>query len=142
MSAFRFHHRLQVRFRDCDLMGHANTAVYFTYVEQARFAYWRELADSTASEALPSIIVARAECDFVRSARPGEWLEVWIGTTRIGRTSFTIECEILGEDGQLVARAKTVQVMYDYATAKTFPVPDSFRARMEEYEGRKLSLQS
>ena len=67
---------------------------------------------------------------------------MWIGTTMIWRTSFTIECEILGDDGQLVARAKTVQVMYDYATAKTFPVPDSFRARMEEYEGRKLSLQS
>ena len=142
MSAFRFHHRLQVRFRDCDLMGHANTAVYFTYVEQARFAYWLELSGSPASAGIPSIILARAECDFVRAAKPGEWLEVWLGTTRIGRTSFTIECEILGEDGQLVARARTIQVMYDYASAKAVPVPDSFRARMEEYEGRKLSLPS
>jgi acyl-CoA thioester hydrolase len=142
MSAFRFHHRLQVRFRDCDLMGHVNTAVYFTYVEQARFAYWHELSGSNASEGIPSIIIARAECDFVRPAMPGEWLELWLGTTRIGRTSFTIECEILGADGRLVARARTVQVMYDYATAKAFPVPDSFRARMEEYEGRTLGLQS
>jgi acyl-CoA thioester hydrolase len=142
MSAFRFRHRLQVRFRDCDLMGHVNTAVYFTYVEQARFAYWQELSGADAGAPPPSIIVARAECDFVRSAMPGEWLDVWLGTTRIGRTSFTIDCEILGQDGQLVARATTVQVMYDYALAKAVPVPDAFRARMEEYEGRKLSQPS
>jgi acyl-CoA thioester hydrolase len=123
-------------------MGHVNTAVYFTFVEQARFAYWQELSGSNASEGIPSIIIARAECDFVRPAMPGEWLELWLGTTRIGRTSFTIECEILGADGRLVARARTVQVMYDYATAKAVPVPDSFRARMEEYEGRTLGLQS
>ena len=34
---FRLRHTLQVRFRDCDPMRHANNAVYFTYLEQARF---------------------------------------------------------------------------------------------------------
>ena len=43
MSSFRFRHRLQVRFRDCDIFGHVNNAVYFTYMEEARWAYWREL---------------------------------------------------------------------------------------------------
>ena len=38
-----FVHRLEVRFRDCDPMGHANNAVYLTYLEQARFAHWREV---------------------------------------------------------------------------------------------------
>ena len=36
-----FTHRLEVRFRDCDPMGHVNNAVYLTYLEQARFAHWR-----------------------------------------------------------------------------------------------------
>ena len=35
-------HRLQVRFRDCDPLGHVNNAVYLTYLEQARFNLWRE----------------------------------------------------------------------------------------------------
>ena len=35
-----FLHRLVVRFRDCDMMGHTNHAVYFTYMEQCRFALW------------------------------------------------------------------------------------------------------
>ncbi len=135
MSAFRFHHQLQVRFRDCDPLGHVNNAVYLTYSEQARLAYWLELA---GTRSLPGIILARAECDYKRPARPGEWLDVWLGTTKIGRTSFTMECEIVGDDGQLVARVKTVQVTYDYAAAAAVPVPEWFRARMEEYEGRKL----
>ena len=42
-DGYCFHHRLQVRFRDCDTMRHANNAVYFTYLEEARFAYWREV---------------------------------------------------------------------------------------------------
>jgi acyl-CoA thioester hydrolase len=120
------------------MMGHVNTAVYFTYVEQARFAYWREVTAGGSRETCPTFILARAECDFVRSAVIDEWLEVCLGTTRIGRTSFAMEYEILGEDGQIVARAKTVQVMFDYETMKPFPVSDAIRKRLEEYEGRTL----
>jgi Thioesterase-like superfamily len=38
-----FIHRLEVRFRDCDPMGHVNNAVYLTYLEQARFSHWRAI---------------------------------------------------------------------------------------------------
>jgi acyl-CoA thioester hydrolase len=141
-SRFRFRHRLQVRFRDCDMMGHVNTAVYFTFIEQARFAYWREVTMGGSREACPSFIVARAECDFERSALIDEWLEVCVGATRIGRSSFVMDYEIIGEDGQIVARAKTVQVMFDYDAMKPFPVPDAIRARLEQYEGRTLGGQS
>src|SRR5688572_1821383 len=135
MSAFRYHHRLQVRFRDCDPMGHANNAAYFTYMEQARWSYWLQLTGNS-HPTLPGVILARAECDFLRPARPGEWLDVWLGATRLGRSSFTIECEILGEDKAPVARGLTVQVMFDYAEGKSVVLPDWFRARIEEYEGR------
>ena len=36
-------HRLEVRFRDCDPMGHVNNAVYLTYLEQTRLMHWRSL---------------------------------------------------------------------------------------------------
>ena len=40
MSDFPFEHELEVRFRDCDPLGHVNNAVYLTYLEAARFAWW------------------------------------------------------------------------------------------------------
>jgi acyl-CoA thioester hydrolase len=137
VPAFRFHHRLQVRFRDCDLLGHVNNAVYFTYMEEARWAYWRELTGDSPGR--PPLILARTECDFIRAVQPGERLDIWLGTTRIGRTSFSIDCEILDERGDVAAKGKAVLVAYDYTAAKPIPIPDWCRARIEEYEGRNLS---
>jgi len=85
------------------------------------------------------LILARAECDFIRPVQPGERLDIWMGTTRIGRTSVALDCEMLDERGQAVAKGKAVMVTYDYAAAKPVPVPDWCRARIEEYEGRNVS---
>ena len=76
-----FSHPIEVRFRDCDPMGHVNNAVYLTYLEQARFAHWRALWGFTL-EALPAgapgVILARAEVDYRKPARYGDMLEVRI----------------------------------------------------------------
>ena len=57
-----FEHELEVRFRDCDALGHVNNAVYLTYLEQARFAHWQRLTGVTG---IPrSFILARVECDY------------------------------------------------------------------------------
>jgi acyl-CoA thioester hydrolase len=127
-----FTHRLDVRFRDCDPMGHANNAVYLTYLEQARLAHWRSLwgFGSRKRTDVPGVILARAEIDFRRPARYGDVLEIRIGLAGIGRTSFTYDYEIADEAGNLVATAKTVLVMYDYAAGKPVPVPEEIRAQL------------
>ena len=137
-DGFRFCHRLQVRFRDCDPMRHANNAVYFTYFEQARFAYWREVVRVPHSDER-SFILARAECDYKSAALPGEWLNVWVRAASIGRSSFAFQYEIVsGEDNRLVAAARSVQVMFDYVANRPFPVPGELAATLEEFEGRTL----
>jgi acyl-CoA thioester hydrolase len=140
-----FVHRLQVRFRDCDPMGHVNNAVYFTYLEQTRLAHWQtswgfaprpaqsrlrssESWTSTEPPDLLGVIIAHAECDYRRAARFGEMLEVRMRVATIGRTSFTYDYEIVDAQGQIVATARTVQVMYDYAEEKPVPIPDNIRA--------------
>ena len=124
-----FRHTLDVRFRDCDPMGHVNNAVYLTYLEQARFKHWRALwhyAEDRFPD--PGIILARVECDFRSAARLGEALEVRLGVTSIGRTSFQYEYEIVSaEDGRLIAQATTVQVAYDYGTGTPVEVPQLWR---------------
>jgi acyl-CoA thioesterase FadM len=47
---------------------------------------------------------------------------------KVGRTSFTYDYEIVDAHGQIVATARTVQVMYDYAEEKPIPIPDNIRA--------------
>ena len=126
-----FIHRLEVRFRDCDSMGHTNNAVYLTYLEQTRFAHWRSLwgfGTPQLAPGLPGVILARVECDYRRPATYGDLLEVRMRVSEVGRTSFRYEYEIVDQEGRTVLRAKTVQVMYDYATEKPVPIPDDIRA--------------
>lgn len=128
-----YSHRLDVRFRDCDALGHVNNAVYLTYLEQARLLCWRALwgfgeADST----VPGVIMARAEIDYRMPAHYGQTLEIRIALAAIGRTSFTYDYEIVDAGNQTIASARTVQVMYDYATAKPVPIPDDIRHKMQK----------
>jgi acyl-CoA thioester hydrolase len=125
-----FVHRLEVRFRDCDPMGHVNNAVYLTYLEQARLNHWRSLwgfGTPQLPPGRPGVILARVECDYKRPATYGETLDVRLTVAEIGRTSFRYEYEIVDAEGRTVLVAKTVQVMYDYAAEKPVPVPDDIR---------------
>jgi acyl-CoA thioester hydrolase len=126
-----FSHSLEVRFRDCDAMGHVNNAVYLTYLEETRFAYWRSLWGPDLQESgTPGIILARAEIDYRRPARYGETLAIQLSLDRIGRTSIASSYEMVNQSGALIANAKTVVVVYDYATGQPVPVSDSIRARL------------
>lgn len=134
MSRFRYSTSIPVRFRDCDPMGHVNNAVYLTYLEVARFAYWNDVAGGRwFGDA--GFIVARAEIDYKASAKTGDTIHVYLGITRFGRTSFNFEYELVDQDARLIATATTVQVMYDYAQNKPVPVVDDFRKQIIEYEG-------
>lgn len=126
-----FTHRLEVRFRDCDPMGHVNNAVYLTYLEQTRFAHWRTLwgfGTPQTPTGMPGVILARIECDYRRPAKYGDMLDVRLRVVELGRTSFKYEYEIVDAEGRTVVSAKTVQVMYDYAAEKPVPIPDNIRA--------------
>lgn len=130
-------HRLQVRFRDCDPLGHVNNAVYLTYLEQARFTLWRKqlgfLAKSEADSGPRGLgfILARVECDFRAQAASGDQLDVKLSLDGFGRTSFTYGYEIVNAaTGQLVATAKTVLVRFDYDAQKPAPLDEATKATL------------
>jgi acyl-CoA thioester hydrolase len=114
-------------------MGHVNNAVYLTYLELARFAYWKA-ADIGRLAGEVSYIMARVEIDFRAPATTGQVLNVGIAVTGFGRTSFSMAYEIRDREERLVATAKSVQVAYDYATGKTVPLPEAIRNRIREFE--------
>jgi acyl-CoA thioester hydrolase len=123
-----FSHRLEVRFRDCDALGHVNNAVYLTYLEQARFNHWKAIGIADANgERVPGVILARAEIDYRRPAQYGDIIEIRLGIAATGRTSFTYEYEILDAAGELIAAARTVLVRYDYSVGRPVPLSDELK---------------
>lgn len=130
-------HRLDVRFADCDPFGHVNNAVYLTYLEQARFGLWRQLWGLSQESALTAaggagLILARVECDYKAPATFGQTLDVRLSLAGIGRTSFTYDYEIAdADDGRVMATARTVLVLYDYAAAKPVQIDESRREQLQ-----------
>ena len=135
--SFRVHCPIEVRFRDCDAMGHVNNAVYLTYLEIARFAYWKA-ADIGRLEGDISYPIARVEIDFRASAVTGDVIDVALAVRAIGKRSFTMEYEMRDQKDQLLVTARSVQVAYDYAAKQSVAVPDAIRARISEFEGVQL----
>jgi acyl-CoA thioester hydrolase len=128
-----FTHRLTVRFRDCDAMGHVNHAVYFTYFEQARLAWYQHLG---GAEAFPGVstMVVHAECDYKAPAFMHEELEIRVRLAEVGRTSMTATYTVNNvASGELLAEGKTVSVTVDPRTHKPVPLPQVTRTILAAY---------
>ncbi len=137
--------KVHVRFADVDSMGHVNNAKYFTYMEQARVAYFKNFPelDFTLGNAAQgtSIILASVQCSFKSPIVLDEVIVVKIRTVEIKRSSFVMEYELIEEKtGRLVATGESVQVYFDYSRAKSLELPKELRKRFEKIEGRKFYL--
>jgi acyl-CoA thioester hydrolase len=137
---FRHRTSLQVRFRDIDAFGHVNNAVFFSYVEQARIRYLLDVIHpETTFDRMP-LILARVEFDYRSPVLFGEEVSVETRVDRIGRTSFAMSHRVTaGPEGRLAGDVQSVLVTYDYAAARPMPVPDDWRARIGDHEGRTFA---
>jgi acyl-CoA thioester hydrolase len=137
-SGFTVVTELEPRFRDTDAMGHINNAVYVTYLEVARQAYWRRFAAETDYRNVP-FILAHVTIDFRSEALMRETLLLAIRCEWVGGKSFAFRYEIREQGtGRIVVDAETVQVCYDYAEKRSIPMPAELRERLEAFEGRRL----
>ncbi|AFH39804.1 acyl-CoA thioesterase [Thermus thermophilus] len=133
MEGFPVKVPVQVRFRDLDALGHVNNAVYLTYFEVARAAYFSRLERDWVERG--HFILARAEVDFLRPIHLEDPVEVGVRVVRIGRSSFDMEyrVEVRGEEA---ARGRTVQVWLEGGSPA--PLPEAIRERIRALEGRPL----
>ncbi|SRR6266498_1989017 len=127
MDGFSFVHRETVRFNDLDGMGHVNNAVFSTYLEQARLAWFGSDGEMAQSD----VILARTEIDFRAPVGFGDVVEIGVRPARLGTKSFELEYE-LRSDGRVVAKAKSVLVGYDYGRAESTQIPERWRRRLSE----------
>jgi len=119
---------IDVRWRDLDPLGHVNNAVYLTYLERGRVEYVRTMTKKEISARSFRFIIARIEIDYLAPVRLNDVPVCRISIPEWGRKSFTFSYELSdSQGGTLYARARSVQVCYDYEAHGTIPVPDDFR---------------
>jgi acyl-CoA thioester hydrolase len=123
-----FERLVPVRWRDTDAQGHVNHAVFLTYLEEARDAFYAQVIGAD-----PSYVVARVEIDLRAEVRhPDRQVTVRIQAERLGTTSLTTRETILTSSGKLVAEARVVTVRWDPGQRTSVPFSEAERQRLAE----------
>jgi acyl-CoA thioester hydrolase len=132
---FRYVGRLEVRFRDLDVLGHVNHVVYLTYVEQVRTAYFLEIAGIGVPNGLPwAWVIASVSCDYLQPLSFGDVVDVGWRIGRLGQASADYEFELV-RGGEVVGRGSGALVNADPRAGRSVPIPDAWRAAIAAFEG-------
>ena len=121
-----FEHQVSLRWRDVDALGHVNHAVFLTYLEEGRDAFYvRALGRD------PHYVVARVEIDLRAEVRyTDRQLRVLIEVERVGTTSLTTRETIRTPAGETAAEARVVTVLWDASARKPMAFAAGERARL------------
>lgn len=123
-----FEHQVSVRWRDTDALGHVNNAVYLTYLEEARDAFYlRVLGD-------PIYVVVRLEIDFRSEVRHADrTVRVEIAVERLGTTSMTTRETLRTAAGDVAADAHVITVRWDQGARAAVPFSAEQRISLAEF---------
>jgi acyl-CoA thioester hydrolase len=124
-----FEHQVGLRWRDVDALGHVNHAVFLTYLEEGRDAFYVQALGRD-----PHYVVARVEIDLRAEVRyTDRQLRVRIEVERVGTTSLTTREMILTPAGVTAAEARVVTVLWDTTARTPIPFAADERARLAAY---------
>jgi acyl-CoA thioester hydrolase len=128
LVALVFEHEVSVRWRDTDALGHVNNAVYLTYLEEARDAFYsRALGD-------PIYVVVRIEIDFRAEVQHADrTVHVEMAVERLGTSSLTTRETLRTAKGEVAAEARVTTVRWDQEVRAAVPFSDEQRARLAEF---------
>ena len=123
-----FERVVDVRWRDVDGLNHVNHAVFLTYLEEARDAFYAQIMGSE-----PIYVVVRLEVNFRAQVRyPDRRVTVRVEVVQLGTTSLTTRETILTPSGDVAADARVVTVRWDADSHKPVPFTEAERARLTE----------
>ena len=120
--------RIALRWRDMDMLGHLNQSVYHELLEEGRAALFAPLFEQGGW----SFVLVRVELDHRREVRRDHGhVDIVARVTSVGRSSVTVENEVLLPDGSVAAEGRAVLVAWDPAARGARAISDPERALLE-----------
>lgn len=117
---------IALRWRDMDMLGHLNQAVYHELLEEGRSALFESLRDEGEGFAF---VLAHVELDHHREVRrDAGTVEVVVRVAEVGRSSITVEHDIVLPGGELAASGRSVLVAWDLAARGARALADHERS--------------
>lgn len=122
--------KIQVRFSDLDVMGHVNNAVYLSYFEMARLAYFTPLMGKDWDWKEFGVLLRKNEVEYFLPILLHDEPEISIYTINISTKSFTLGYEIL-VNNKIYTTGNSVLVCYDSIRNQTIEIPGKMRSVLE-----------
>ncbi len=132
MDGYRFTETIPLRLRDIDQMNHVNNAVYASFLEQARSAYFRDVVNNPLNSV--GMVIADLNVEFERAVTLDAG-EVTVGARvpELGTSSIPMEYAIHA-DGERAATGSTTMVHVDREAGTAKQLPDEWRETITDFE--------
>lgn len=143
-DAFAIHRRIDTRWRDNDMQGHVNNAVYYEYFDTA-INTWL-LQDLNGGDWPAEILrfVAESACKYLRQLAYPTPILLAHNVAYLGRSSAVYEVAIFpiegGTPGAISALGRWVHVFVDSENYRPTEVPTAIRAGLDQ--GRPAAVAS
>jgi acyl-CoA thioester hydrolase len=121
----------RIRYHEADAQGFLFNSRFLELADVGMTEYFRSIGwpylDLLAAGVDPSVV--RAALQFSRPARFEEVVEVLVGCTRVGTSSFDLNM-IVRRDGVQIATMELVYVNVDTTTSRSRPLPGAVAASL------------
>ena len=127
-EAYRWWHKVTLRWGDNDAYGHVNNAIFYQWFDSAVNHWLIEAGLLDIAHGDPIGLVAETGCRYFASLEyPGE-VEVGIRVAQLGRSSVTYHLGVFAPDSdQAAAEGHFTHVTVDRATRRPVALPDAWR---------------
>lgn len=115
--------KIQVRFADCDMMGHVNNAVYLSYFEHTRMDHFSQLVGIDWDYQKQGMLLVKNEVVYLKPIFLYDIPEISLHLVEIGDKSFTCGYEVKVK-GEVRTTGASKIVCFDFVnktSVKVFP---------------------
>ncbi len=138
---YRYAALSRVGFSDTDAQGVVYYGRYLPYFDNARLEYLRHLGLVGFWQGDIEFAMRALEVTYEAPASFDDLLEVFVRTTRIGRTSVTSEgAAYRVEDDRLMCTTRMTVVLIDATTRRPTPIPAEYRLAIAAFEGDGVEI--
>ena len=131
---FTYHHSIQTRWSDNDMLGHLNNVVYYRLFETIVVKFLTEEIKLDWKSKTESGQAVESLCRFHKALSYPDLIDAGLRVAKTGNSSVVFELALFGpEDDMASATGHVVEVFVDTGTGKSTPMGDLRREIFKKF---------
>jgi acyl-CoA thioester hydrolase len=138
LDAIEFNHqeKVQIRFKDIDVLGHVNNAVQMVYFDYGKVKYFEALKNGVIEWKDVDLVIVNVNIDFKEPILISNYIVVKTKVYEIGNRSIKL-IQVLEDykTNRIKSICRTVMCGFDQKTNKSLQINDEWRDLISRFEG-------